>query len=147
MRLFNTLGDPFTERRLRHALRIPVDVAFQPGFRCMAGNLQFSGPCSLGDTLFVDYAPIQIGRNVGFSFQNILVTSTHSEEDFNTIVARPIVIEDNVWITSGVTVLGGVTIGTNSIIGAGSIVTRDIPRDSFAAGNPCKVIRPVNRNS
>ena len=53
----------------------------------------------------------------------------------------PVIIGDNVWICAGVIVLPGVTIGANSVIGAGSVVTRDIPPDSLAVGNPCRVIR------
>ena len=55
--------------------------------------------------------------------------------------ALPIIVEDNVWIGGNVTVLAGVTIGENSVIGAGSVVTKNIPKNSVAVGNPCKVIR------
>lgn len=57
--------------------------------------------------------------------------------------AYPITIEDNVWLGGGVKIMPGVTIGKNSIIGSGSIVTKDIPQNVIAAGNPCKVIREV----
>ena len=57
--------------------------------------------------------------------------------------AKPITIEDGCWLASGVTVCGGVTIGENSVIGAGSVVTKDIPANVFAAGNPCRVIREI----
>lgn len=62
---------------------------------------------------------------------------------FDYEYARPITIEDNVWLASNVTVCGGVTIGHDSVIGAGSVVTKDIPAGVFAAGNPCRVIRPI----
>ena len=54
-----------------------------------------------------------------------------------------ITIEDNVWLASNVVVCGGVTIGHDTVIGAGSVVTRDIPAGVLAAGNPCRVIRPL----
>ncbi|MBQ8167869.1 sugar O-acetyltransferase [bacterium] len=57
--------------------------------------------------------------------------------------AEPIVVKNNVWICSNVTVLAGVTIGENSVIGAGSVVTKDIPPNSLAVGNPCKVIKQL----
>lgn len=57
---------------------------------------------------------------------------------------KPIVIEDDVWLGTGSIVLKGVTIGARSIIGAGSVVTKDIPSDCIAAGNPCKVIRRLD---
>lgn len=57
--------------------------------------------------------------------------------------ARPITVGDDVWIGGGVQVLPGVTIGSNVVIGSGSVVTKDIPDGVVAAGNPCRVIRPI----
>lgn len=57
---------------------------------------------------------------------------------------KPVIIEENVWIGEGVKVLKGVTIGKNSVIGAGSVVTKSIPDNVIAAGNPCKVIKQIN---
>ncbi|MNT86371.1 putative acetyltransferase [compost metagenome] len=54
-------------------------------------------------------------------------------------------VGNNVWFGGNVTVLPGVTIGDNSIIGAGSVVTKDIPANVVAVGNPCKVIRKVKQ--
>ena len=59
------------------------------------------------------------------------------------IKTSPIKIEDDVWIGAHCIVLKGVTIGARSIIGAGSVVTKDIPADCIAAGNPCRVIRSL----
>lgn len=57
--------------------------------------------------------------------------------------AKPVKIGNDCWFGAGVIVCSGVTIGNNCVIGAGSIVTKDIPDNSFAAGNPCRVIRPI----
>lgn len=58
--------------------------------------------------------------------------------------AYPITVGDNVWIGAGVNVLPGVKIGNNVVIGSGSVVTKDIPDDSVAVGNPCRVIRKIS---
>ena len=57
--------------------------------------------------------------------------------------AYPITVGSNVWIGAGVQVMPGVTIGDNVVIGGGSVVVKDIPSNSVAVGNPCKVIRPI----
>lgn len=61
-------------------------------------------------------------------------------------IARPVLIEDGVWIGSGSTILPGVTVGQNSVIGAGSVVVKDIPANSIAVGNPCRVIKNIEDN-
>ena len=55
----------------------------------------------------------------------------------------PVTIGENVWIGGGAILLAGVTVGDDSVIGAGSVVTRDVPAGVLAAGNPCRVLRPV----
>lgn len=60
--------------------------------------------------------------------------------------AHPITVGDNVWFGGNVVVLPGVKIGNNSVIGAGSVVTKDIPDNVVAVGNPCKVLREISSN-
>ena len=105
---------------------------------------------------FVDCNRIEIGNNVLIASNVQIYTATHpvktderlienwAEADsapFFRTYALPVKIEDNVWIGGGVIILPGVTIGKNAVIGAGSLVTRSIPGNSIAFGNPCKVIR------
>ncbi|MGL6298041.1 MAG: DapH/DapD/GlmU-related protein, partial [Methanobacteriaceae archaeon] len=63
--------------------------------------------------------------------------------DFSKTESAPVKIGDNVWIGGGVIILPGVTIGDNSVIGAGSIVSKSIPSNKLAYGNPCKIIRDI----
>lgn len=65
------------------------------------------------------------------------------EELQKNVLSAPIVIEDDVWIGAHTLILKGVTIGARSVIGAGSVVTKSIPSDCVAAGNPCRVIRKL----
>lgn len=95
----------------------------------------------------LDVAEIRIGEDVQIGPNVQLLTATHPIDPAlrkaKWEAASPIVIEDNVWLGGGVIVLPGVTIGENSIVGAGSVVTRSIPRDVIAVGNPARVIRSV----
>lgn len=106
----------------------------------------------------LDCAPVTLGNDVFIGPNCQLVPPIHPllseerkmrfKEDGSTYdieYAKPIVIKDGCWLASGVTVCGGVTIGKNCVIGAGSVVTKDIPDDSFAAGNPCRVIRKITK--
>ena len=72
--------------------------------------------------------------------------SANPEDPFTTVQSAPVTIEDDVWIGANCQILKGVTIGARSIIGAGSVVTKSIPADCIAAGNPCRVIRRINEN-
>lgn len=82
---------------------------------------------------------VLIGPNCGFYTAEHPLDAALRRQGYET--ARPITVGNDVWFGGGVTVLAGVTIGDRAVIGAGSVVTRDIPADAVAAGNPCKVIR------
>ncbi|MBQ9434316.1 MAG: sugar O-acetyltransferase [Synergistaceae bacterium] len=107
----------------------------------------------------LDICPVNIGDNVMLGTGVSLLTALHPLrwQDRNTKIlpdgsvfaqesGKPITIESNCWLASSVTVTGGVTIGFGSVIGAGSVITRDIPANVFAAGNPCRVIREIDNN-
>lgn len=89
---------------------------------------------------------IYIGNNVSLAGNNLILA--HSKpllvhKKYVKSYTAPVIIENNVWITVGVIVLAGVRIGEGSIVAAGSVVTRDIPPNSLAAGIPAKVIRKL----
>lgn len=97
--------------------------------------------------VIVDDIDVYIGNNVMFA-PNVTITATghpvHAELRKNgEQFSFPVRIEDNVWIGSGVIIMPGVTIGKNSVVGAGSIVTKDIPENVVAVGNPCRILRPI----
>ena len=128
------------------------DVRFDYGINIFIGEHFYANY----NLTILDCARVHIGNNVMFGPNITLATPVHPMllEDrrmrqaadgtwFDYEYAKPITVEDGVWIASCVTVNGGVTIGKNSVIGSGSVVTRDIPEGVFAAGVPCRVIRKL----
>ena len=97
---------------------------------------------------FVDDGEIRIGKSVLFGPAVTIATVGHPilPEMREYMYTDPVVIEDNCWIGAGVTICPGVTIGENSVIGAGSVVIKDIPANTIAVGNPCKVVREINEH-
>lgn len=87
------------------------------------------------------FKKITIGDNVRVGANVTIIDGDAHQDDPRSGKNKPVVIEDNVWIGANVTVLKGVTIGKNSLVGAGSVVTKDIPANVVAAGNPCIVVK------
>ena len=104
-------------------------------------NVFINQNCTMYDPGGIDIGDdVMIGPNVS------IITSSHPLEPARRrefVIAKPIVIERNVWIAAGATIIGGVTIGENSVVAAGSVVTRDVPANSLAGGNPARVIRAI----
>lgn len=95
---------------------------------------------------FIDDGMITVGKKVMFGPAVTIATVGHPiQPDMRGYMyADPVTIEDNCWIGAGAVICPGVTIGKNTVIGAGSVVTHDIPPDSVAVGNPCRVIRKID---
>lgn len=126
-----------------------TDVWIQPPFYCDYGI-----HIKLGSKVFfnfncvvLDVAEVVIGDRVLFGPAVQIYAATHplsaEHRRGGLEFGKPIKIGSDVWVGGGAIICPGVTIGDRSVIGAGSVVTKDIPADVVAAGNPCQVIRPL----
>jgi galactoside O-acetyltransferase len=145
-----------TEQEKRQALMKEIfaelgkGVYIEPPFHANWGGAH----CHFGDYVYVNFnvtcvddTHIYVGENTMLGPHVVLATAGHPilpelrEKGYQ--YNMPIHIGKNCWLGAGVIVLPGVTIGDHSVIGAGSIVTRDIPANVVAVGNPCRVLRPI----
>lgn len=123
-------------------------VWLQPPFFC-----DYGANIHLGERVFfnfncivLDVCVVKIGDYTMFGPAVQIYTATHpmnAELRRKQEFAKPIEIGSDVWVGGGAVICPGVKIGSKSVIGAGSVVTRDIPNGVFAAGNPCRVVRPI----
>lgn len=121
----------------------------EPPFRCDYGyNIEIGNHFYANFNLVIlDCAKVTIGHHVFIAPNVALYTAGHPihhhlrNQEYEW--AKPITIGNNVWIGGNVVINAGVKIGNNTVIGAGSIVTKDIPDNVLAFGNPCKVIREI----
>ena len=97
--------------------------------------------------VILDGAKVCIGDNAFIAPNVGIYTAGHpldaEQRNRGLEYARPVTIGHNVWIGAGVNILPGVTIGDNTVIGAGSVVTKDIPSNVLAVGNPCRVVKEI----
>ncbi len=147
-----TQPDDIEKRKelLKKILNCGDNISIEPPFYCDYGyNIE------IGDNFYANFActildvnKVKIGKNVMFGPNVQVYTATHplkAEERIKGLeLSKPIEIGDNVWINGGAIICPGVKIGNNTTIGAGSVVTKDIPDNVFAAGNPCKVIKEID---
>lgn len=129
--------------------KCPDNAIIEPNFFCDYGynisagqNFYINHNC-----VMLDCAPITFGDRVFIGPNCGFYTAEHpinaEERASGAEYARPITIGSDVWIGGNVVVLAGVSIGDNVVIGAGSVVTKDIPSNVVALGNPCKVVRNI----
>jgi maltose O-acetyltransferase len=146
-----------TQRDERRALLTKLlasggDTAWiQPPFFCDYGsNIRLGARVYFNfNCVVLDVCEVTIGDCVLFGPAVQIYTATHpldAAERRRKEFGKPVSIGADCWIGGGAIILPGVTIGARSVIGAGSVVTRDIPSDVVAAGNPCQVIRVLPAN-
>lgn len=120
-----------------------------PIYFCYGKNIEIGKNCYINfNCNFVDDGKITIGNKVMFGPGVTIATVGHpvNPNYRGYMYSFPVTIEENCWIGAGTIICPGVTIGQNSVIGAGSIVTKDIPANSVAVGNPCKVLRTIDEH-
>ncbi|MEO8248353.1 MAG: sugar O-acetyltransferase, partial [Burkholderiales bacterium] len=123
-------------------------VWMQPPFYCDYGS-----NIELGERVYfnfncvvLDVCQVRIGSFTLFGPAVQIYTALHpmnARERREKEFGKPVDIGSDVWVGGGAIIMPGVRIGSRSVIGAGSVVTRDVPDDVLAAGNPCRVIRPI----
>ena len=123
----------------------------QPPFYCDYGtNIELDKHVFFNfNCVVLDVARVSIGDYSIFAPAVQIYTATHpldAELRRTREYGKPVVIGSDVWVGGGAIILPGVTIGSRTVIGAGSVVTRDIPDDVVAAGNPCRVIREITEH-
>lgn len=143
-------GSP-TERSniIKQLFNTDKSVWIESPFRCDYGyNIH------VGDNFYANFGCVildcnlvKIGDNVKFGPNVQVYTATHpidpKKRSLGKEMAYPITIGDNVWIGGSCIILPGVTIGNNTVIGAGSVVTKNIPDNVVAVGNPCRIIKNI----
>lgn len=155
-RRYNATTEEETVEReaLLHELfgSVGARVEIEPPFRCDYGsNIHAGDGLYMNfDCVILDCAPVRIGSNVMFGPGVHIYAASHPLEAGERLKgvesALPVTIGNNVWIGGKAVIRPGVTIGDNTTIGTGSVVTRDLPPNVLAAGNPCRVIRELGES-
>ena len=108
--------------------------------------LKIGNKCSFSGVSIWCFERITLGNNVRVGANCLIMDGDAHQDDPRAGKNKPIIIEDNVWLGGNVVVKKGVTIGRNSVIGMNSVVTKDIPANCIAIGNPCTVIKCFDSN-
>lgn len=151
---YNQLAPSQTDRRLRILKGLLGNIADDEIIINQPFYCDYGKQISVGRRFFanfhltiLDEARVTIGDDCFIGPNVSIYTACHSadpvERNSRREWAEPVTIGDNVWIGGSVTILPGVTIGNNVTIGAGSVVTKDIPDNVVAVGNPCRVVRSI----
>ncbi|MDX2211704.1 MAG: sugar O-acetyltransferase [Oculatellaceae cyanobacterium bins.114] len=154
MRLYNNTTEDELDKRTTLITelfgRVGSNIFITPPFYCDYGNNIYAGDnvyMNFG-CVILDCNEVHLGNNLLMAPNVQLYTAYHPIDPTIRVsgkeLAAPIYIGDQVWIGGGAIVCPGVTIGDNTVIGAGSVVTKDIPANVVAVGNPCQVLRAID---
>lgn len=138
---------------LAELLGYATDAYLEPPFYCDYGyNIRLgAGVYANHNLVILDCAPVTLGSHVYIGPNVVLSTAAHpidaARRTQGLEFAQPIQMGDRVWLGAGVIVLPGVEIGAGTTIGAGSVVTKPLPSNCVAVGNPCRVIRNLQPSS
>lgn len=153
MKEFNETSAEEIEKRFELMEQIfgkKVGVWIEPPlYFCYGRHISIGDGCYINfNCNFVDDGQITIGERVMFGPAVTIATVGHpiNPKMREYMYTDPVTIGNDCWIGGNVTICPGVTIGDNTVIGAGSVVTKDIPANCVAAGNPCRVIREINES-
>lgn len=154
---YNQLKNSDTQKRnelIRKIIKSTgINIYIEPSFWCDYGyNIEVGENFYANHNLTIlDCAKVTFGNNVFIGPNCSFYTAGHpldaQQRNEGLEYARPITIGDNVWLGGNVVVLPGVSVGNNAVIGAGSVVTKDIPDQVVAVGNPCRVIKNIEENN
>lgn len=137
-------------RLLRKLLHTKGNFWIQPSFRCDYGyNITLGKNVMINyNCVILDVCPVTIGDSTLIGPGTHIYTACHSMDAVkrrnNEEYGKPVTIGEDVWIGGNCVILPGVTIGDRTVIGAGSVVTKDLPSDVVAVGNPCKIIKKLD---
>lgn len=126
-----------------------INPYIEPNFYCDYGyNIEIGNHFYANHNLVIlDCSKVKIGDNVLLGPNCGIYTAAHplnsNERNTGLELAKPVTIGNNVWIGGNTCIMPGINIGNNTVIGAGSVVTKDIPSNVVAVGNPCRVIKQI----
>jgi maltose O-acetyltransferase len=146
---YNLSAGELNRAVLKDLLGCETDAYFEPPFFCDYGhNLRLGKNVYANHNLVIlDCAIVTLGNDVQIAPNVVISTAGHPVDPelrrSGLEFAHPITIGNNVWLGAGVLVLPGVTIGDNATVGAGSVVTRALPPNCVAFGNPCRAVRHI----
>ena len=154
-RLFNNTTEEQKDYRVKLLKELfektGENIYIEPPFRCDYGsNISIGNNFYANfDCIILDVCKVEIGENVMFAPRVCVYTAAHPiDADIRNTgleFGKSVKIGDNVWIGGNTVINPGVTIGNNVVIGSGSVVTKDIPDNVIAVGNPCRVLREITK--